>query len=357
MKKRKVCFVNTVPTWGGGENWQMETMLAFKEKFEVISISYPKGELQEKIKSEIQVYSFKSGSLSFLNPFKMYQLYLLLRRISPDAIMFNTSSDFKMFTMPAYWAKIKHIVYRRDNGKPINPHFFNKYLLQRGITTFLPCSDFIRKSALFKNKNLIPAHKIAVVYNSISIKKWDLEKEDVLMEKGTFYFGCIGRFSTEKGQLFLPEIARQLKDENKKFKILLAGKGALESELKQKIKETNTEDCFQFLGFVRHSKDFMETIDCLLIPSHWEGLPTVAIEAMASSKPVVAFDVAGNPEVVKNGETGFVVPPFELDKFAEAMITILNDTEKRNQMGLFGRTLAEEKFSREITDKQLEAFL
>lgn len=359
MDKPKICFVNTVPTWGGGEAWQVETILALKGEAEIVSISHPKGELQQKIKEYVAVFPFTCGSLSFLNPFKLYRLYRMLKRMAPDTIMFNTSSDFKMFTMPAKWAGVKKIVYRRDNGTPLSPHIINKFLLQKGITTFLPCSDFIKNAALSKDENLIPENKIGVVYNSISITKWDAEEVEELLEKdeNTFYFGCIGRFSQEKGQLFLPEIAKLLAEKQLDFKILLAGKGPLEKELQLKIKETGTESYFEFLGFVRHSKDFMETIDCLLIPSLWEGLPTVAIEAMASSKAVVAFNVAGNPEVVRNNETGTTVAAYDVQLFAEAMTCLPEDVAKARNMGERGRALAESTFSREVTNEQLKEFL
>ncbi len=351
--------MNTVLTWGGGENWQVETMLALKDKFELISISHSNGELQKKIKHCATVIPFRSGNLSFLNPFKLYKLYRILKQLSPDAILFNTSSDFKMFALPARWAGIQQILYRRDNGKPLSPHWLNKYLLQKSITSFLPCSDFIRKAALSKDENLIPASKISVIYNSINISKWDDEPVEKLMKKkeGFVYFGCIGRLSEEKGQLFLPEIAQKLQEKYSNFKILIAGTGYLEKELKTKIKETGTELIFDFLGFIRHSKDFMETIDCLLLPSLWEGLPTVAIEAMASLKPVVAFDVAGNPEVVRNDETGLVVAPYDTEKFAQAMEKVLKNIMLREKMGNRGRNLVEELFSQEKTIEKLKVFL
>ncbi len=356
---RKVCFVNTIPTWGGGENWQVETMLALKDEFELISISHPKGELQQKIKHCAEVFPFKAGNLSFLNPFKLYKSYRILKKMSPNAVLVNTSSDFKLFTLPARWAGVSRVLYWRANGKPLSPHLFNRYLLQKGITNFLPCSYFIRKAALSKDENLIPASKISVLYNGINVPKWDSEPFEALIEKekGITYFGCIGRLSKEKGLMFLPEIVEKLRENRSNFKILIAGTGYLEEELKAKIKTTGTESFFEFLGFLKNGKSFMETIDCLLLPSLWEGLPTVAIEAMASLKPVIAFDVAGNPEVVRDKETGLLVPAFDTEKFAQAMEKILKETELREDMGRKGRNLVQEVFSQEKTLSELKSHL
>ncbi|MBS9767620.1 MAG: glycosyltransferase [Flavobacteriaceae bacterium] len=353
---KKICFIDTIPTWGGGENWQVETMLALKDEFELISISHPQGELQKKVKDFARIIPFKVGNLSVFNPLKLYKAYSVLKELAPDVVIFNTSPDFKVFTLPARWAKIPSILYWRANGKPLSPHFLNKYLLQKGITDFLPCSDFIGKSALLKDKNLIPSAKITVLYNSINIAKWDAMPTEKLLEKqkGVTYFGCLGRLSKEKGLLFLPEIVQKLQESHSNFKILIAGTGDLEEELKAKIKETKTERFFEFLGFLRNGKSFMETIDCLLLPSLWEGLPTVAIESMASFKPVISFEVAGNPEVVLHQKTGLLVTPFDTEIFAKAMAEIIENPTNRAEMGQQGRVLVEKVFSQEETLKELK---
>jgi glycosyltransferase involved in cell wall biosynthesis len=358
--KPKICFINSSKIWGGGESWQLETMLDFKEKAEVISLSSPRGKLHPKaVAAGIVTKPISTGNLSFLNPVKIIRAYRLLKQLAPHAIMFNTANDFKLFTMPAKWAGIPYRLYRRDNGKPMKSHLLNKILLRRGITHFLPCSNFIQRSALSKDPNLFPADKIQVIYNSINLENWDATPATALEGKRKdeeVIFGCIGRLSNEKGQLFLPEIAQLLKAKGSHFKILVAGTGPMRDEIEKAIDRCQVSDCVELLGFVESNKSFMATIDCLLIPSHWEGLSTVAIEAMAMNKPVIAFDVAGNPEVVIDSHTGFLVPPFDLEKFALAMEQLISQPHLINQLGVAGRQLAERQFSRAVTNRQLESF-
>lgn len=357
LSKKPVCFINTSVIWGGGENWQYETILDIKDKVNIVSVSNPAGKLNELVqKAGIRTYPFTVKNLSFLNPFKLLRAYRLLRQADPHAILFNTSNDFKMFTMPAKWAGIKYRLYRRDNGKPLRSHLLNKLLLRRGITHFLPCSMFIGKAALSNDPDLFPASKIDTIYNSINIKKWDsLEstKLSISVKPNDLVFGCIGRLSAEKGQLFLPPVAKRLKDKSLDFRIFIAGSGPLKAELESLIAEAGVEPYIQMLGFVESNKSFLNSIDCLIIPSHWEGLSTVAIEAMAMYKPIIAFDVASNSEVVHHNFNGFLAKPFDLDEIAGHMLHFINNRNELTIMGAKGREMAETIFSKEVTNKQL----
>jgi glycosyltransferase involved in cell wall biosynthesis len=355
--KKTVCFVNTAYLWGGGENWQYETILDLKDEVNIITISNPGSKLKKLLQEAgIQTFTFKAKNLSFLNPFKLFRAYRLLKQLDPHAILFNTSNDFKMFTMPSKWAGIKYRLYRRDNGRPLRSHLLNKILLRRGITHFLPCSQFIGKAALSKDPNLFPVSKIDIIYNSINLKKWDSldpAKLSISGKPNEIIFGCIGRLSLEKGQLFLPSIALILKDKSQDFRILIAGTGPLKAELESLITKTNVEPFIKVLGFVESNKSFLDAIDCLIIPSHWEGLSTVAIEAMAMHKPIIAFDVASNSEVVHHGINGYLAKPFDINEIAFHMLHFINNPSELEIMGNKSRELVETTFSKEITNKQL----
>ncbi len=354
----KVCFVNTAIAWGGGEHWQLETILEYKNKVDITLITTDKGKLYEQAEAQsIKTQSIHISNLSFINPFKVFKAYKIIKQLNVKTILFNTSKDFKMFTMPAKWAGVKNILYRRDNGKPMRSHLLNKILLRNGITHFLPCSNYIAKMALAKNDQLFPKQKIQTVYNSINLQKWDeTSSEQLFKEEKSFLFGCVGRLSEEKGQLFLPEIAKILKEKSYQFKFIIAGTGPIEDAFKEKITSLNLEEYFEILGFRQDIKSIMSSIDCLVLPSHWEGLPTVALEAMACNKPAISFHVAGNPEVIINNQTGYTVEAFEIEAFANAMIAMIDDPSKTIELGKNGRQLVENTFSRQVTNKHLDQF-
>jgi len=354
---RKVCFINTSKIWGGGESWQYETILDLKDNFDISLISNPNGRLYSiSSKENINTIPFVTGNLSFLNPFKLFKAYRILAKLKPKAVLFNTSNDYKLFSLPAKWARVENILYRRDNGKPLRGHLLNKLLLRKAVTHILPCSQYIGNSALSKSPNLFSTKKIDIIYNSINIEKWDSNPAnplDISKKPNEIIFGCIGRLSTEKGQLFLPQIASHLKNSATNFRILVAGTGPLKEELEEFIKKLEVDEWVKPLGFVESNKSFLNTIDCLIIPSYWEGLSTVAIEAMALHKPVIAFNVASNSEVVHNRTNGFLAEPFNTDEISNHMLYFIENPNELKNMGDKGRLIAESLFSKKVTNKLL----
>jgi len=84
------------------------------------------------------------------------------------------------------------------------------------------------------------------------------------------------------------------------------------------------------------------------LPSYREGLPKVLLEAASCGRPVIATDVPGCREIVHNGENGVLVPPYKVESIADAIKDLVNNPEKRKNMGVNGRKLVENEFSEEI---------
>ena len=91
----------------------------------------------------------------------------------------------------------------------------------------------------------------------------------------------------------------------------------------------------------------MKNCYCLVVPSLSEGLPRVILEAQALSKPVIASRVGGIPEIIKDGENGFLVNPGDADDLAEKLRILLSDKKLAIEMGKRGREIIQEKFSNE----------
>jgi glycosyltransferase involved in cell wall biosynthesis len=96
----------------------------------------------------------------------------------------------------------------------------------------------------------------------------------------------------------------------------------------------------------------LDALDVLCLPSLYEGMPLTVIEAAAMARPVVATAVDGTPEVVREGETGRLVPPADAPALARALLELLRDPDAARRMGQAGRALALERFD---LDRQVEA--
>ncbi len=355
MSKKNICFFNSSIAWGGGEKWHYDMALRLDpDKFKPFVISGKNSELSSRLKATgIPFDTVKVSNLSFLNPFKMYRIYTLLKRERIHTIILNLSEDVKAAGPAAKLAGVKNIIYRRGSAIPIKNSLLNRLLFKWILTGIIANSQQTRHTILQNNPQLFPEDKIRVIYNGISIENPCLLKAPPLYERhpGEIVLGNAGRLVAQKGQKYLIEIARRLKQRHLKFKLLIAGDGKCLDELKQLVLMHDVVNEVLFLGFVQDIHRFMETIDIFLLPSLWEGFGYVIVEAMAAERPVIAFDVSSNPEIIQNGQTGFLIKEMDIDAFVEKIELLSQNKSLREKMGFEGKTSAENFFDIEITTR------
>lgn len=166
----------------------------------------------------------------------------------------------------------------------------------------------------------------------------------------------VGALTTEKGLPDLIRAATYVRRDYPDIKFILAGRGRMERNIKSLVHRLNLADSFFFAGYVeRHQlREYYQQAAVLVLPSYHEGLPTVLLEAMACGIPSVATNVAGNSEVVVHGETGFLTPPKNPEKLAEAILRLLGDEKRRKTMGANARKRAEEHYDWGIITNKIE---
>jgi len=118
---------------------------------------------------------------------------------------------------------------------------------------------------------------------------------------------------------------------------LIAGEGRLRGSLERIVARRGLEGHVRLLGFRRDVPDLIAAADILAVSSLWEGMPNVVLEAMAGAKPVVATDVEGCREIVQPERTGLLVRPRDARALAEGILSLVEHSEKRKQMGLAGQ--------------------
>lgn len=135
----------------------------------------------------------------------------------------------------------------------------------------------------------------------------------------------VGRLAEQKGQLLLVEAAARLRERVPDFELVLVGDGPLRGELEAQIARLDLGDCVRITGFLdnRSVRRELEAARALVLPSFAEGLPVVIMEAMALGRPVISTYVAGIPELVEPGKSGWLVPAGALDPLVDAMAEVL----------------------------------
>jgi glycosyltransferase involved in cell wall biosynthesis len=106
-----------------------------------------------------------------------------------------------------------------------------------------------------------------------------------------------------------------------------------------------------FTGWRNDVPAVMSVFDIFILPSLNEGMGKVLVEAMLLKKPIIASNVGGIPDLIRNGENGILIPPASPDKLAEAIIDLIKSEDKRNRMGERGRFIAESYSDKAMVEK------
>ena len=131
----------------------------------------------------------------------------------------------------------------------------------------------------------------------------------------------IGRFAEQKGQILLPAALAQAVDQGADVRLTLVGDGALRPQIEAAIAATGMGGRIRLAGWLddRGVREALAQADALILPSFAEGLPVVAMEAMAAGRPVISTWIAGTPELVRDGRDGLLVPAGDIDALAGAI--------------------------------------
>ncbi len=134
-------------------------------------------------------------------------------------------------------------------------------------------------------------------------------------------FVCVGRLGVEKAQLILVEAAHRLAAKGIAFELVLAGDGEMRAAIEELIARYGLAAQVRITGWISSDqvRDEILAARALVLPSFSEGLPVVIMEAMALRRPVLASCIAGIPELVRSGETGWLFPAGSVDELAAAM--------------------------------------
>ena len=171
--------------------------------------------------------------------------------------------------------------------------------------------------------------------------------------------GIVGQLILKKGHKNFINASKIVSDAYQDVKFLIVGEdiirnGKYREELEGLVRSLKLDDKIIFTGYRQDIPQVISVFDIFALSSLTEPFGRVLIEAMAMSKPVVATNVGGVPEIVKDGITGILVPPNDPNSMAEAIIHLLKNKEKAYKMGLAGRKRVEEHFSIEINVRKTE---
>ncbi len=165
---------------------------------------------------------------------------------------------------------------------------------------------------------------------------------------------CVGRLIPIKGHIVLLRAFAEAKRSLPELELDIAGRGPLEPALRAIARELGIAESVHFLGQVSPIQGAIERAAVVVVPSMGEGFGMVALEAMERSRPVIAAAIGGLGELVRDGETGLLVPPGEAGPLCDAIVRVAGDLELARRMGEAGRRRALSRFLQQFCTDRTE---
>jgi glycosyltransferase involved in cell wall biosynthesis/peptidoglycan/xylan/chitin deacetylase (PgdA/CDA1 family) len=231
-------------------------------------------------------------------------------------------------------------------------------MLSPGTSRWIVVSEALARDLV--RAEALPVSRVVVIPNGVPTRSATAEAVRKVREElkgGRFneLIGTLGRLERRKGLEVLLEAARRLAPRRPGLGVSLIGEGPLRGDLEERVRAGGIGDRVVFAGRREDVPAVLGALDVFAVPSHTEGLSISLLEAAYAGCPIVATDVGGNPEVVRHGHNGLLVPPRDPSALAEAIEELLTDRPRARRLGAEAAREARERFSAETMVRAIES--
>ncbi len=290
-----------------------------------------------------------------------WKLSRIIKELRPDIVHAHDPHAVALASLALSFltsGKCPSLIASRRVAYHLKAHAFSRWKYHQ-VNCFVAASNAINQILVSDG---IDPERIVTVYEGIELHR--VQAEPAANIHAEFWLpthapivGAVAALTHEKGHKYLIEAAALILREVPDARFVILGEGELRSSLERQIKELHLDKHVLLPGFRADILSFIKSFDVFVMSSLFEGLGTSLLDAMALSKPTVASNTGGIPEVVSHGETGFLVPPRDASDLAGAISKLLKDPEQRERMGRAGLERVKRLFSAEqMVEKTLGVY-
>lgn len=231
-------------------------------------------------------------------------------------------------------------------------HKVNSWLLRFYVTDYWACSELAADWSY--PKDIIKKGRIKVIPNAVDVDRFSVQEEirckirTSLKAEDKFIFGHVGRFHFQKNHLFLIDVFNEIQKLMDNAILILIGSGEDESAVRQRVSEYGLERSVKFLGTRKDANELYQAMDAFLLPSLFEGLPVVMVEAQAAGLPCFVADTI-TKEADISGNVRFYPLSMGSKKWAENIVDELGHFSRKD----IRETITEKGYNIERTAKNL----
>jgi glycosyltransferase involved in cell wall biosynthesis len=375
-KPRNILFLQSSSDLYGSGKIILQVLRLYKRAgFNPVVLLTGLGPLEPILKEEgFPVYIQNLGILrrKYVNPAgllnrfnKNLQAYRFLNELHRQYNFEQVYSNTLAVIVGAYWAKRKKIPHQWH----IHEIFSGPAPLVKFICNLLdsttPYPIAVSNAVARHWQPLLKKSRVQVIHNGIPYDEFltdnPLAKKELGLPEDKVIIGMVGRVNPLKGQHFFLDMAERIASAHPQTHFILVGDPfsgyePILEDLLNKIKEKKLEDRVIYLGYRTDVPALMKAMDIFVLPSIFQDpFPTVVLEAMASGKPVVATDGGGSPEMVVDGETGFLIPTGDVERGVEALEKLISNPTLREQFGKAGRERVVAEYSLNAFEEKMKS--
>ena len=297
-------------------------------------------------------------------------LCMEFQRLKPDLVHTHSSKAGILGRLAAHDARVPHVVHT-IHGMSFNrtqPWFVRKSyawlerLAARRSHAIVTVADAMIEQSVAAG--ICPRAKLQTVYSGMEVGQFTPSPEARATARARWHvaddevvIGTVARLFRKKGYEQLIPIMAAAARRAPKLRFVWIGDGAQRTQYEAELARLGLRERTTLVGLIPPADvpRMLAGCDILAHTSQWEGLPRAVVQALLMQVPAVAFAIDGTPEVVRDGQTGRLVPLNDLDAFAEALCQLAGDPALRQQMGHAGREHCLERFDWRRMVDQLEA--
>jgi glycosyltransferase involved in cell wall biosynthesis len=342
--------IDTAKTWRGGQNQVLVTVLGLRALgHRTVLVAHAGGELRQRAAEGLELVALAPRTEMDLGA--AWRLSRIIKQEKPDIIHAHDPHGVAMaalaLSMSTQLVKPPLVASRRVDFR-LKGNSLSRWKY-RQVDCFICASDAIRQMLI---EDGIPPARAVTVHEGIDLGRVEAAPaanlhEELWLPHHAPIVGNVAALVPHKGQKHLVEAAALVMRDVPDARFIIAGEGELRESLERQIREHHLEKHVFLAGFRPDVLSLHKAFDIFVMSSVTEGLGTSLLDAMAAGKPIVATRAGGIPEVVVDGETGYLVPPRDHDAMAGAIARLLKDEALRRRMGEAGQKRARVRFSAE----------
>lgn len=333
-----ILIINSSKEWGGTEKWSLSAAIGLSEMGHNIYFGCRSNNFQQKAASMNKTVNFVTFPFTnFIDIVTIFKLRSFYKKNKINVVIPSMQRDYFLGGLAAKLFTKTKVVGRYGIDRPINN--------LRNWIVFCKLFDIVIVNAkripeILSETKAFNINKCKVIYNGVELIESNPEirkrmRDTLKISDSQICIMGIGRVARQKGYDFALKAFSSLVKQTADLRLVFVGEGDIERH-QQIASDYGIADKVIFTGFRNDINHIIQAMDIFWLTSRSEGMPNAMLESMSAAKPVVAFDIAGISEIIKDDYNGLLIPFEDTELLSKRTFELINNADKMKQLGQNG---------------------